>query len=142
MQKILTFTVKLQRTLTAYVKTAVVRGSSTRVMSSVHSVQRKPFKLERARNSDLSSGKPVSPFTIQSLLTLGKTVQSVKILNKILRAKEGWHVALDFNAALGEVGDAVEGLKVHVVDENETHRGRRDRKKFENLTSVNQRKSF
>ena len=46
----------------------------------------------------------------------------------ILRAKEGWHVALDFNAALGEVGDAVEGLKVHVVDENEIHRGRRDRK--------------
>ena len=46
------------------------------------------------------------------------------------RAKEGWHVALDFNAALGGVGDTVEGLKVHIVDENETHRGRRDRKRL------------
>ena len=49
-------------------------------------------------------------------------------MKQLLRAKEGWHVALDFNAALDGVGHAEEGLRVDIVDENETHRGRRDRK--------------
>ena len=47
------------------------------------------------------------------------------------RAKEGWHVALDFNAELGNANDTVNGLKLHIVDESETNRGRRDRNSFE-----------
>ena len=48
----------------------------------------------------------------------------------LFRAKDGWHVALDFNAELGEADDAVNGLKMHIVDEGDTNRGRRDRKSF------------
>ena len=51
----------------------------------------------------------------------------------LFRAKEGWHVALDFNAELGDADDTVNGLKLHIVDERETHRGRRDRNSFELL---------
>ena len=47
------------------------------------------------------------------------------------RAKEGWHVALDFNDELGNANDTVNGLKLHIVDETETNRGRRDRNSFE-----------
>ena len=45
----------------------------------------------------------------------------------MFRAVDGWHVALDFNAELAGADDHVFAPSVNVVDENETHRGRRAR---------------
>ena len=45
----------------------------------------------------------------------------------MFRAVDGWHVALDFNAELAGADDHVFAPSVNVVDEDETHRGRRAR---------------
>ena len=65
-QKTHTYMVKSQLTRIAFVKMVCVLGDSTREMSNVHFVQKKPSKPEKAKSKNLLSGTLVSPFTFRS----------------------------------------------------------------------------